>query len=176
MMDRYYFLLLGTAIPYKHLNKIVRKFNNYYERASPERQQQFVEIVPEYHIRRFYDPLPYSMQMTGVMVEPAYLNRFLEIISRLNFTFILCHYRHGHLETTLDGIEYRVTSYRSLEDVVYLTFEYEEEIDGRFADKLLTLPLEKQVASAPGIKTREEYQHLLDTWVREVLAYPAKNA
>lgn len=171
-MQRYYGLLLGTDIPYKHLNRIVRKFNRYYDRATPDQKSNFIEIVPEHHIRRFYDPLPYSMSMSGVMVEDKYLPRFLEIVGTLGFTFILCHYRHGHLETMQNGIEYRVTSYRSLEDVVYLTFEYEEEIDGRFAEKLVMLPLEKQMASAKGIKTREEYQQLLDTWVKEVLSYP----
>lgn len=110
------------------------------------------------------------------MVEPAFLNRFLEIINNLDFTFILCHYRHGHFQTTMNGIEYSVTNYRSLEDVVYLLLEDEDDIEQRFSKKLRTLPLEKQVASAPGIKTSEEYQHLLDTWVKEVLAYPEKNA
>ncbi|WP_254456979.1 hypothetical protein [Brevibacillus sp. HB2.2] len=76
----------------------------------------------------------------------------------------------------MNEIEYSVTSYRSLEDVVYLVFEDEDDIEGKFAKKLHTLPLEKQFASAPGIKTSKEYQHLLDTWVKEVLAYPAKNA
>lgn len=37
--NRYYGLFLSTDLPYKHLQKIIRKFNyHYYERASPEKQ------------------------------------------------------------------------------------------------------------------------------------------
>ncbi|EJL26666.1 hypothetical protein [Brevibacillus sp. BC25] len=173
-MNRYYGLFLGTAIPFKHLKKIIRKFNDdYYDKASPERQQDFIEIIPEFHINHSHDP---HRRLECIMVEPAFLNRFLEIINNLNFTFILCHYTHGHFQTTMNGIEYSVTNFRSLEDVVYLLLEDEDDIERRFSKKLRTLPLEKQFASAPGIKTSEEYQHLLDTWVKEVLAYPAKNA
>jgi len=173
-MNRYYGLFIGAAIPFKHLKKIIRKFNDdYYGKASPERQQDFIEIIPEFHISHSNYP---PTMLECIMVEPAFLNRFLEIINNLDFTFILCQYRHGHFQTSMNGIEYSVTSYRSLEDVVYLLLEDEDDIEGKFAKKLRTLPLEKQVASAPGIKTSEEYQHLLDTWVKEVLAYPAKNA
>ncbi|MED1944288.1 MULTISPECIES: hypothetical protein [Brevibacillus] len=173
-MNRYYGLFIGTAIPFKHLKKIIRKFNyDYYGKASPERQQDFIEIIPEFHISHSHDPHHW---LACIMVEPAYLNRFLEIINNLDFTFILCQYRHGHFQTIMNGIEYSVTCFRSLEDVVYLVLEDEDDIEGKFAKKLRTLPLEKQFASAPGIKTSEEYQHLLDTWVKEVLAYPAKNA
>lgn len=173
-MNRYYGLFIGTAIPFKHLKKIIRKFNDdYYGKASPERKQDFIEIIPELHIS--HSDYPNSM-LACIMVDTAFLNRFLEIINNLGFTFILCQYRHGHFQTIMNEIEYSVTSYRSLEDVVYLLFEYEDDIEGKFAKKLRTLPLEKQFASAPGIKTSEEYQHLLDTWVKEVLAYPAKNA
>ncbi|MED1916445.1 hypothetical protein P4V64_14090 [Bacillus thuringiensis] len=173
-MNRYYGLFIGTEIPFKHLKKIIRKFNyDYYDKASPERQQHFIEIIPEFHISHSNYP---PTMLECIMVEPAFLNRFLEIINNLDFTFILCHYRHGHFQTTMNGIEYSVTNYRSLEDVVYLLLEDEDDIEQRFSKKLRTLPLEKQVASAPGIKTSEEYQHLLDTWVKEVLAYPEKNA
>ncbi|UED72628.1 hypothetical protein [Brevibacillus sp. DP1.3A] len=173
-MNRYYGLYIGTKIPFKHLKKIIRKFNyDYYDKASPERQQHFIEIIPEFHISHSNYP---PTMLECIMVEPAFLNRFLEIINNLDFTFILCHYRHGHFQTTMNGIEYSVTNYRSLEDVVYLLLEDEDDIEERFSKKLRTLPLEKQVASAPGIKTSEEYQHLLDTWVKEVLAYPEKNA
>ncbi|MED1800079.1 hypothetical protein [Brevibacillus porteri] len=171
-MNRYYGLFIGTAIPFKHLKKIIRKFNYaYYAKASPERKQHFIEIIPEFHISHSHDPYHW---LECIMVEPAFLNRFLEIINNLDFTFILCQYRHGHFQTMINESEYSVTSFRSLEDVVYLVLE--DDTDRGFAKKLLTLPLEKQFASAPGIKTSEDYQHLLDTWVKEVLAYPAKNA
>ncbi|WP_261376177.1 hypothetical protein [Brevibacillus brevis] len=174
MMNRYCGLFMGTAIPFKHLKKIIRKFNyDYYDKASPERQQHFIEIIPEFHISHSNYP---HHRVECIMVEPAFLNRFLEIINNLNFTFILCHYSHGHFQTTMNGNELSVTCYRSLEDIVYLILEDEEDIDRKFANQLLTLPLEKQFACAPGIKKSEDYQHLLDTWVKEVLAYPAKNA
>lgn len=111
------------------------------------------------------------------MLEPAYLNRFLAIVSSLGFPFILCHYSHGHFQTTINGIEYSATCFRSLEDVVYLILEYVDDADEKFfIEKLHTLPFDKQFAAAKGIKTSEQYQQLLDTWINDVLANLAKNA
>ncbi|WP_254456980.1 hypothetical protein [Brevibacillus sp. HB2.2] len=76
-MNRYNGLFIGTAIPFKHLKKIIRKFNYaYYDKASPERQQDFIEIIPDFHISHSDDP---HHRLECIMVEPAFLNRFLEI-------------------------------------------------------------------------------------------------
>ena len=170
-MKTYFGLIIGDRIHYRHLNKIAKKFQSYYETASQARKEAFFEIQLVCHDYYLLDPPQYFMDC--IYIEEEYLPRYIEILDNLGVQFVLCQYQHGHATTTINGIEYSAITYYSVDNVTYLFFEYEDDLirtDSTFAKKLLTLPLDKQFVSAPRLTSPDYRTTLLEDWVKEILA------
>lgn len=165
-MEKYYGIVIGNQVKVKHLDKISMKFSRHCERATALAEEQTVEIWLE-----LYDPSANQRDFYNVvLVQKEYFPRYIEIMSQLNFDFVLCDFQHGHISATVENVSYSSTTYRSLDGATYFFYECEENEENILWKRLEKLPIGKQYHCVPRLLDQDEYQLVFTQWIKSVLA------
>ncbi|WP_347488507.1 hypothetical protein ABDB91_14990 [Desulfoscipio sp. XC116] len=168
-------LLYGSVLPpFKHIDRIIRKYYKYY--LNDKRKGDFIEDnYYEIWVEERYTGLSYRKNrnyITVVPVKQEYFSKFMAIFKELNGNVCLCKQNHEHLHVTMAGVDYEGYCFyldNNEEKIIFLD-EYCENEEKWFSvnqlDAYAQIPLDKRWIC---VKADEDTEVAFKEWVADVL-------
>ncbi len=163
-----FILSYGCDLDHNNIAFLVKErlmpFSDWYSRKSPKEtdicvRYEAFDINLTKHKQLYY---AYSFYINKTRLEA-----FMHSLSKLKGNHVYLNPRvRGHIEATIDSLDYTGRVYENLEDGEDLIFVDEESINNiKLRERLLSLPSELQVLKIPKNKSFEERNLLFANWI-----------
>lgn len=172
-----FILSYGCDLDHSNIAFLVKErlmsFSNWYSRKSPKETDICVRYEAFDINRNKHQQLYYGHEF---YINKIRLEAFMHSLSKLKGSHVYLNpLVRGHIEATIDGLEYTGRVYETLEDGQQLIFIDEESTNNiALRDKLPSLPKDFQYLKIPKDTNFEESYSLFSSWIQSIISKPKK--
>jgi len=172
-----FILSYGCDLDHSNIAFLVKErlmsFSDFYSRKSPNEtdicvRYETFDINPNKHQQLYY--------AHAFFINKIRLEAFMYSLSKLKGSHVYLNPRvRGHIEATIDGLEYTGRVYETLEDGADLIFVDEESTNNiELRENLPFLPSELQFLKIPKNTRVEERNLLFANWIQKIISETKK--